>query len=423
MENSLNCIIKQVTVKDAQSSYFNQKVDIQITDGIISKIAKEIDSNSDYENIEFDKPVDIWPGLCDFRVHFRDPGEEVKENLESGLSAALAGGITTVGILPSTQPSISSKSIVEYVKQKSLDHPVEVAPFGTVSSELKGENLAELYDMWMAGAMVFTDDLQTLTPSILLRGLQYVQNFNGLIVQFPTDLSMFKGGQVHEGVTSTQNGLKGIPNIAEYTVVARDLEILEYTGGRIHFSGISTHQSVTLIAQAKARGLDVTADVSVANLLYTESALSDFDTAYKLMPPLRSEKDRLALIEGIKNGTIDVVCSDHRPEDQEAKFLEFEHASYGRIGTQTLFLELNSIGLTDECINSVLIQNPRKLLKSSCPNIKEQQPFNAMFYSKSDETVVDENTQFSQSCNTSIWKQTLKGAIIGVGVENKLYDF
>lgn len=421
MENDLKCTIKGVLIKDFQSSFYNQKVDILVDNGVIVKIASSLDESSD--EVLDAEGMELWPGLCDFRVHFRDPGEEYKESLESGLEAALAGGVTSVGILSSTTPVVDSKSIVEYIKQKSDFSMVQAHPLGVVSERREGENLAELFDMWNSGASGFTDDLQTLSPSLLIRALEYVQNFKGLVIQNPNDKRIFPKGQIHEGIISTQNGLKGLPSLMEHTTVQQNIEIVKYTGGQLHFAGISTKESVALIKAAKNEGVKVTADVNAVNLLYTDEDVSGFDNNFKVSPPLRSEEDRLALIKGVKEGVIDVICSDHRPEDQENKMVEFENAAFGRIGTQTLFLELQRLEFSDEELQKALVVNPRNLLKEKCPVLQENEEINALLFHRNTDTPVDQTSQFSKSQNTNIWNTTLSGKVEGVIKGNKIVRF
>lgn len=416
----MNFILEKVRVKDVESPFYNKVVDIRVQSGIIEEIAPTI-STQTVERFDF-QGCDLWPGLCDFRVHFRDPGNEIKEHLESGLAAAIAGGVTSVGILPSTNPSVTSKSVVEYIKQKSDFTPVLTHPYGGVSVDLKGENLAELFDMWNSGAAGFTDDLQTIPSHLLILALEYVQNFDGLIIQCANDKSIFPKGLIHEGLTSTQNGLKGLPSLMEYTTIQQNIALLEYTGGKIHFAGISTKESIDIIRTAKQKGLNITADVNIANLIYTDEDLKDFDANFKVFPPLRSKEDREALVEGLKDGTIDVVCSDHRPEDQESKVVEFENAAFGRTGVQTLFQQFVSLQLDDKILYDVLIKNPRHILKEQCPGVRENQPINAVVFDPNGSIEINEKTQYSLSKNTSLWGHSIKGKVKAVCIDKDFVD-
>ncbi len=304
---------------------------------------KIIDIVSEVKPDKSDKVRDLqgaWvmPGWFDTGVYACDPGLEHREDLHTAVAAAQAGGFTAIAVMPETNPVIDNRSQVRYVLEQCQSSRVEVVPIGAISHALDGKDLAELMDMRDGGAVAFSDGQTGIQDAGLLkRALEYSSAFDGLIINRPHHKSIAAGGQMHEGKMSTSLGLKGLPPLAETLVVQRDLSILRYTGGRLHLHLISCAESVELIRAAKAEGLRVTCSVSIAHLCYTDTHLSEFDSNYKVLPPLRSEQDRIALIEAVKDGTIDCISTAHTPWHVEAKDLEFTYAEFGMTGLETAF--------------------------------------------------------------------------------------
>ena len=409
-------LIRAAKVVDPNSKYHNKVVDILIKKGIIHEIGKNIKPPKGADIIE-EKGLHVSPGLFDLHANFRDPGFEWKEDMQSGMFAAAKGGFTGVLCMPSTFPATDTKSQVEYIKKMSAGNVVNVHPAGSITKNLKGQELTEMFDMSRSGALAFTDDKNSIQHANVMKiALLYTKNFGGIIMSQANDKSISTDGHMNEGVTSTILGLKGIPSLAEYLMIARDIKLAEYTKGRLHFSCISTAESVELIRIAKKQGLNITADVAIHNLVLDETACEGFDTRYKVNPALRTQKDIKALIKGLKDGTIDAICSDHSPEDIENKKVEFDNAEFGMIGLQTAFslackLE-NEIGM--EGIIEKMAINPRKLLGLNAPEINIEKPANLCLFNPSTKWTLEEKDILSKSKNTPFIGKTLKGKIVGV---------
>lgn len=391
--------------------------DILIRDGVIEAIG---------DGLSAEKGAEVWesPGACvspgwfDAGVHACDPGYEHREDLHSAARAAAAGGFTAVASFPNTNPAIHSKSEILYIKNKTAGSPVTFYPVGAISQGCEGKDLAELFDMHSAGAIAFSDGQKAVQDAgLLLRALQYAQAFNGLIINEPHHKTIAAGGQMHEGVVSTSLGLKGVPALAEEIMVQRDLSLLEYARGRLHLHLLSTAKSVALVRAAKKAELPVTASVAVANLCFSDEKLADFDSNWKIMPPLRSQADAEALLDGLADGTIDFICSNHTPWDEEAKNLEFPYAEFGMTGLETAFALCRTFLDKKLAIND-LIQKiavaPRRVLGLPIPEIKPGAPAEITVFDPDAEWIFQEKNIRSKSRNTPFIGQTFKGKVLGV---------
>ena len=414
-------LLRRAHVIDPGGPHHDAEVDILLKNGKVAQVAARIGKN---DATEINMPgLHVSPGWVDLRAHFRDPGEEYKEDLISGLDTAAAGGFTAVAVLPSTQPPIDARSGVEYLLRKSHGHAVRVLPLGALTKGLNGEQLAETYDLQQAGAVAFTDDQHPVRNTrLMMLALQYTKGFGGAVFSFANDPDLSAGGQMHEGPMSARLGMRGIPPEAETITLMRDLALLAYTGGRLHVATISTARSVELIRQAKKAKLDVTASVAAHHLLLDDGCLRGFDTNYKVMPPLRDVEHIEALREGVKDGTIDAVVSDHRPEDTEHKRLEFGSAAFGVIGLGTSYAAANTAlhgRMNTRRLVERFCQGPRKVLGLPVPHISEDAEAEITLFDPEVDWTFTAADIRSRSQNTPFIGQHFVGRPLGIVARGK----
>ncbi|MGV9012026.1 MAG: dihydroorotase [Flavobacteriales bacterium] len=364
-------LLRDVTVLDPGGSLHKQRTDLLIGQGRLKEAGAKLPKGK-AEEIRMDG-MHASPGWVDLRAHFREPGEEYKQGITTGLDAAAAGGFTAVAVMPSTFPPVDHRAEVEAMLHKAAGNAVRLLPVGALTQGLRGEQLAELYDMKQAGAVAFCDDLNAVRNNrLMLIALQYARNVDTTVMAFAMDPELAAQGQMNESAMATRLGLRGLPDIAETIHLARDLRLLEYTGGRLHVATVSTVGAVGLLRDAKARKLGVTASVAAHHLLLDDGCLRGYDTNFKLMPPLRGMKDIEALREAVKDGTIDCVVSDHRPEDIDHKRVEFPQAAFGAIGLQTAYAAASTAlkgRMSASRIVERFCQGPRAILGLPVPHL------------------------------------------------------
>ncbi len=364
-------------------------------------------------DIEADEVIDadgmfLTPGWVDLRCMAGDPGLEYKEDISSLCESLTNSGFSTGVLLPNTSPVIQSKNEVDYVRTKAEKASSRLLVQAAVTKDTNGEDLTEILDMhYQSGVKVFGDGIKPLANSDrYMKILQYLQKFNGVLFDHAYDplLSIF--GKMHEGEVSTNLGLKGIPNLAEDVAIQKNLEILRYTGGRVHFQTISTRKGVELIRKAKEEGLNVTSDVSIYQLIFGETDLTGFDSNYKVIPPFRGKDDREALIEGLKDGTIDALVSNHQPQDYDSKFMEFDLASDGMAGLQAFLPAL--VALSNELPWETLIE---KITSGPSQVLGLENEGTWTIFNPDENWAYDKSNNSSKSFNHPWFGKELKGKV------------
>ena len=414
----MKILLKSATIVDASSKHHLKKRDVLIENGKISKIAATISPSEKVKEISL-KNLHISQGWFDSSVSFGEPGFEEREIIENGLKTAAFSGFTSVAVNANSFPVTDSKGHIKFLKSKAEGNAVGLYPIGALTVGSKGIDLAELYDMQNEGAVSFYDYKSPIANANLLKiALQYTQNFDGLVQSFPFEKSVARNGMMNEEVNSTRLGLKGIPALSEELQIIRDLYILEYTGGKLHIPTISTKKSVELIRDAKKKGLNVTCSVAIFNLFLTDDILEDFDTNYKLLPPLRTKEDNKALLKGLKDGTIDGVTSDHNPIDVEHKKTEFDHAFFGSIGLEGCFGALNMILGLEESVKA--FTGLKNAFKIASEKIDEGNAAEITLFNPDGNWEFSEKDIISTSKNAALLGTKLKGKVYGIFAKNQL---
>ena len=409
-------LIKQATIVDSNSKYNNKVQDILLNDGEIVQIAPSIESE-DAEVISFDN-LHFSIAFTDLMANFGEPGSEEKETLESGSKAALAGGFAHVCISPATNPCIQSKSQVEFLMNQSGKHGVRFLPVGAATQNLEGKKMNELFDMYQSGAVAFSNHKNSIQNAQLLTSLlQYCSNFGARLFHYACDENLNYKTLSHEGTAAVHLGFKGQPAIAEDVIVARDLAICKHYQLPIHFSTISTASSVQLIREAKQAGLDVTCDVAAHQLLFLDQDLTSFNTNLKVKPPFRDSMHQEALIEGLIDGTIDAICSDHEPQNIEHKMVEFDQAAAGISAIETAFAFANT-ALKNRLPLDVLIQkftsSPVSIIDGIVDSIEVGCKSRYVLYNPAATLVFDAMKMQSKSRNNPADLRKLQGLIYQV---------
>lgn len=408
--------MKNLLVADPSSPFIGKKVDVEFVAGKISGIGQKLLSQEGFHVIDFEGAA-LTPSWVDVFADFADPGEEHREDLLTGSTASKQGGMGHVFLVPNTTPAISNKSLVSYILKQADFLPIRLHPFGALSKNIAGKELTEVYDMKEHGAVAFSDGFVPLQDSqLMLKAMQYVSAVNGVVVQMPHEGSIAKNAQINEGVISVELGLQGIPTLTETLPLARDIALAKYTGCKIHFTGVSTKEGLAMIAKAKSEGYPVTCSVTPHHLCFCDADIVDYDTNFKVKPPLRSKDDMLALRNGILNGTIDCIASHHHPWHGDVKDIEFEAAAFGSASGQVCFQALNHAlpELAWDSICRVLSTNARTIFGLPAANLEVGAVPDFTIFSKDGTTLLNDSNNKSKSRNSMFWNFPLKGQVLGI---------
>ncbi len=420
----MKILIENARIVDRNSPHHGAIRDILIEDGRIISIGEKLASGVQADKVLRQPGLHVSPGWVDVFAHFGDPGYEYKETLESGAAAAAAGGYTDVFVLPNTKPVVDSKSQVEYIRRAAAALPVRIWPLGSVTRGLEGKDLAEMYDMRNSGAIAFSDGTNPVqSAGLLLKGLQYVKAFDGVIVQVPDDKTVGASGLMNEGIISTRLGLPGKPMMAEELMVARDIELVRYTGSKLHITGVSSPRSLEYIRAAKAAGLQVSCSVTPHHLFFTDADLTNYDTNLKVYPPLRDAAAGQTLKKAVQEGLVDAIASHHLPQEFDSKIVEFEYAKPGMSSLETVYPALRTAlpELSPEQTVDLLSYRPRQLFGLEQPGISEGQTATLTIFDPAGTTQLETGTTRSRSKNNPFIGRSLKGRVIGIFNNNALH--
>ena len=414
----MKILVKKVFVIDIQSEHHHQTIDILVDNGIIVRVAENIE-NSNIDTIIEIPNLHVSQGWFDSSVCFGEPGFEERETISNGLNVAARSGFTAVCVQPNSNPVIDNQAQIQFLKSKSAGFATDLYPIGAFTKNSEGKDMAELFDMKNAGAIAFGDYNKNIDNANLVKiGLQYLQDFDGLLIAFCENKDIKANGIVNESATTMHFGLKVNSSLAEEMELARNLFLLEYAGGRLHIPTISTAKSVTLIKDAKAKGLKVSCSVAVHHLILTDSCLETFDTRFKTTPPLRTLNDCKVLIDGVLDGTIDMITSDHNPIDIDHKNLEFDMAKNGTIGLESAFGALMNVLPIDIIIEKLTIS--KSIFDIPNIPIAEKQLANLTFFSPSELYTFSGKHIFSKSKNSAFIGTEVGGKVHGIFNNNQL---
>jgi dihydroorotase len=418
-------LIKDIKIIDpAEKLLTNNSILIQ--KGKISDILSKAPENYEGAVIAHNDAI-LMPGFFDMHVHFREPGREDEETIVSGSFSAANGGFTGVACMPNTDPAIDTQEVVNYIKEQEKSLLVDVFPVATITKQRKGNELAPIAELVEAGAVAISDDgSPVMNAEIMRRALEYSKMFEIPVLGHEEDINLSKNRHMHEGYYSTKLGIPAIPSISEEIMIMRDIMITEYTGGRFHVCHISTRGAVELVRKAKDKGLKVTCEVTPHHFTLTDQAVESFDTSTKMNPPLRSVDDREAIVQGLKDGTIDAIATDHAPHSREEKEAEYIYAPFGITGLEsawglivTQLLDKNIVSI--ENIYALCVANPRRILNLPLPKIKKGEKANLTLLNNTQPWQLKDRKSFSKSDNTPFKEFAMVGKNIAVINNAKIF--
>jgi dihydroorotase len=407
----MKILLKSAKIIDENSPYHLQQKDILIENEYISQIKDELTTTAD--QVYDEANLHVSPAWFDAGVSFGEPGFEERESIANGLKVAAQSGFSDIALVASNHPCTDSKNVLESLRDKANYSPTKIHPTACLTKGLNGIDLAELYDLYQAGARVFSDDLQPIkNPNLLKLALQYTQSFGGCVASFPLEEKIANQAQVHESPNSTLMGLKGMPSLAESLQINRDLAILEYTGGNLHIPLVSTAEGINLIKAAKKRSLNVSCSVAIHHLFFDDDALQNFDADYKVFPPLRSKSDVKALRKAVKENVVDFVTSDHRPINLELKEVDFVLAAYGSIGLESAFSAMNKLFGAELSVK--MLVGGRKIYDLKQSVIQQKEKVRLTLFTTENEYVFTKDNIASKSKNSIFLNQKLKGSVLNM---------
>jgi dihydroorotase len=417
----------QILIQNAtllfNGKHYNKKKDVLINKGKLIGLDSKITPPKNCHIINV-KDTYISPGWVAFFNNFCEPGFEDNETIKTGLQAASVGGFTDAFIIPNTLPTCTTASQISFIKNKAQGELANIHPIGAISKKIEGQSLAEMYDMQQAGAVAFSDGLLPVqNDALLLKALQYVKSFDGIIVQQPIHEQLTKHGLMHEGVLSTSIGLAGMASVAEHIVINRDIELAKYTSSRLHITGVSTQKGISLIKQAKKEKVNITCSVTPYHLLFTDKDIANYNTNFKVNPPLRTEADRKALIKGLEDGTIDAIATHHIPQKWDNKTIEFEYAALGMATLETtlhMLLSAPDLNLTANQLKDLLSNNWRTIFNLNQPELTMNEDINCTIFSTSGSSEFNKIKK-SLGTNNPFENKQLNGRIIGVVNNQKVH--
>ena len=421
----MKILIKNAKIIDSTSKHDNKVCDILINNNVIEKIGKSIQMDSETRIFKSDN-LHLSQGWMDLHVNFGQPGFEQRETIDNGLKSAAQGGFTDVLLMPNTNPSIDNSTMVEFLKRYNTKSIVNIQVAGNLTKKQKGENIVEIHDMINSGCLAFTDDKKSIQSNELMKiALQYIKDTKSIIMNFPNDKKIQNKGVINEGIISTSLGLRGIPNIAEELMLERDITLCRYTESKIHQSYISTKESIKKIKEAKESGVNISSDVALHYIFLTEDRVNNFDSRYKVLPPLRTKEDNNAIIQGLKDGTIDVITSDHSPYEIETKKIEFDNAAFGIIGLESAFglivKNLDQHLKINQIIDKISV-NPRKILGLKQNSIEVGNTANITLFDPSMKWIFNEDSIKSKSMNSPFIGDKLKGKALAIYNNNQFME-